>query len=106
MPIDILHTASDSFQPRAGYTALKDPNKVECFLKQSLNGAILLEGCHGKHRPLKSTGRQRLSHSFYKPNSSAGCEREAMKAEEIKWFLKCDDEPQRGWKRNVHRLRE
>lgn len=61
MSIDILHTSSDSFQPCGGYIALKDQDKVECFLKQSLNEAILLEGCQGpaasesKHRPLSST---------------------------------------------------
>lgn len=61
MSIDILHTSSDSFQACAGYIALKEQDKVECFLKQSLNGAILLEGCQGpaasggKHRALSST---------------------------------------------------
>lgn len=53
--------ALDSFQPCSGYIALKDQDKVECFLKQSLNGAILPKGCQGpaasgsKHRPLSST---------------------------------------------------
>lgn len=61
MSIDILHSSSDSFQACAGYIALKDQDKVECFLKQSLNGAILLEGCQGpaaragEHRPFSST---------------------------------------------------
>lgn len=39
----------------------QDQDEAECFLKQSLNGAILLEGCHGpaarhsKHWLLSST---------------------------------------------------
>lgn len=74
MSIDILHTSSDSFQACGGYIALKDRDKVECFLKQSLNGAILLKGCQGpaasegKHRPLSSTcisGRLTLTYCLY-----------------------------------------
>lgn len=96
MSIDILHTSSDSFRPRGGYIALKDRDKVECFLKQSLNGAILLEGCQGpaagegKHRGCGIDLCQRLSHSQPSPRRSSASRQTWLYA-----GLKCST-PERG----------